>query len=242
MASVAPLICHSREEWLHHRGPRIGATDAAALLGLSKYKNAFELWHQKKGLMEQVEGERFARNLGLLLEDPIAELYRQETHRLAFRPRPGTASPRTATPTSPTSWRHSTARRRAPSIAPPPGRQFVFDDEQRPARRARNQDRRLHQARTMASGAPARIRHSGPAPDDGDGREVGQHRRARRRDVLRLCRHPARRTPSSRNSARLNSTSCEACERTSARPSTAPRSPKTRSSGCCPRKRWRRRR
>lgn len=83
------IILPDRAAWLTERSRGIGASDAAALLGLSRYKNAFELWHEKKGLIPPPEGETFARNVGLMLEDPIAEMYRQETGRAVRRPKTG---------------------------------------------------------------------------------------------------------------------------------------------------------
>jgi putative phage-type endonuclease len=84
------IVVDTREQWLEVRGRGIGASDAAALLGLSRFKNAYELYHEKKGLLPPNKAESFARKIGLALEDPIAALYREETGRPAIRPKPGT--------------------------------------------------------------------------------------------------------------------------------------------------------
>lgn len=49
MPSIIPA---SREEWLQARRHGLGASDAASILGMSKWKSNVELWEEKTGLRE----------------------------------------------------------------------------------------------------------------------------------------------------------------------------------------------
>ena len=79
----------NRNEWLQHRKTGLGASDAAAVLGVSPWKGALETFHEKRGTLPPSEAESFARRLGLALEPGIAELYAQETGRRVITPAPG---------------------------------------------------------------------------------------------------------------------------------------------------------
>lgn len=83
------MIVKSREDWLSVRARGIGASESAAILGVSPWKSGLQLFYEKKGLEPLGAGESFARTLGLALEGPIADLYRDETKRVVFRPQPG---------------------------------------------------------------------------------------------------------------------------------------------------------
>ena len=48
-------------EWLAMRQTKIGASDAAAIMGLSLYKTPYQLWEEKLGLREVVINERMRR-------------------------------------------------------------------------------------------------------------------------------------------------------------------------------------
>ena len=51
----------TEQEWLNAREPDVTSTDMAALLGLSKFKSRFALWHERKtGIIanEFVENDR----------------------------------------------------------------------------------------------------------------------------------------------------------------------------------------
>lgn len=76
----------TRAAWREARSRTIGASESAAILGVSHWKSALELFHEKLGTAPPNKGESFARDLGLLLEDPIAEMYRQKTGRIVARP------------------------------------------------------------------------------------------------------------------------------------------------------------
>jgi putative phage-type endonuclease len=67
-----------RAEWLAQRRKSLGASDAAAALGLSPYRSPLELWLVKTGRM--TEGpETMAMRMGTLLEPVLAKLYTEET-------------------------------------------------------------------------------------------------------------------------------------------------------------------
>lgn len=49
---MSVTICANRAEWQNERQKGIGASDAAAVLGLSKWKSNVELWEEKVGLRQ----------------------------------------------------------------------------------------------------------------------------------------------------------------------------------------------
>lgn len=61
-----------RAQWLEERKTRLGATDVSAILGLNPYRTAYEAWLDKKGLLENWEGND-ATYLGSLLEPAILD-------------------------------------------------------------------------------------------------------------------------------------------------------------------------
>jgi len=63
-----------RKEWLEMRKKGIGASEAAAVLGVSPWESPTDVWARKKGLVqEKPDSERF--KIGRLFEEPIAQLY-----------------------------------------------------------------------------------------------------------------------------------------------------------------------
>lgn len=70
-------IYESREEWEASRASHIGASEVAVILGVSPYKSAFTLWHEKKGLVPVGESGIAAR-VGLALEPLLTEFYEQQ--------------------------------------------------------------------------------------------------------------------------------------------------------------------
>jgi putative phage-type endonuclease len=70
----------AREDWLKYRDLGIGASDAAAAVGMSKYKTPFELYQEKR---HEVEPEDLSENenveMGILLEPVVAELFERRT-------------------------------------------------------------------------------------------------------------------------------------------------------------------
>lgn len=67
----------SEEHWLALRTEDLTSTDVAALFGLSPYKTAFELWHEKRagerGAFEENERMRWGRRLEATVAQGIAE-------------------------------------------------------------------------------------------------------------------------------------------------------------------------
>ena len=64
----------SREQWLVERKKGVGASEAAAVLGISPWASPADVWARKRGLIpEQEENERL--RTGRLFEEPIAQLY-----------------------------------------------------------------------------------------------------------------------------------------------------------------------
>jgi putative phage-type endonuclease len=84
-----PTIFNTRAEWEEFRKNGLGASDVAAILGISPWKSSLQLYHEKKGNVATGGGETFARRLGLMLEDPIAQLYSEKTNRKVERPPAG---------------------------------------------------------------------------------------------------------------------------------------------------------
>lgn len=80
----------SRQAWLAERSLGIGASDAAAVLGVSPWHSPLSLFYTKRGEAPENQGQEFARRLGLELEDPIARLWSGETKRNYLRPAIGT--------------------------------------------------------------------------------------------------------------------------------------------------------
>lgn len=71
----------SREAWLEGRKAGIGSSDAAAILGLSRFKSALGLYYDKLGLGNDNPRAAEAAEWGLALETPIANRYAAVTGR-----------------------------------------------------------------------------------------------------------------------------------------------------------------
>ncbi len=67
----------SHAEWLERRRQYIGGSDAAAALGLSKWKSRLDLYREKRG--ELIVEETPVMTRGIVLEPLVAELYRRST-------------------------------------------------------------------------------------------------------------------------------------------------------------------
>lgn len=79
-----------REDWLAERRRGIGASDAAAILGVSPYKTAYQVWVDKLGLLpgDALADKEFIQ-WGNILEGPIAEEFARRTGRIVSRWIPG---------------------------------------------------------------------------------------------------------------------------------------------------------
>lgn len=70
----------SREDWLKARNGTIGGSDAAALLGLSKYTSPYALWAEKTGAVTPEDiSDKEAVRLGNDLEQYVAERWMEAT-------------------------------------------------------------------------------------------------------------------------------------------------------------------
>lgn len=69
------------------RKTMVGATDAAAILGVSPWRTAVDVWMEKTGRIEPADlSDVEAIRIGNVLEGPVAELYTMETGRELARP------------------------------------------------------------------------------------------------------------------------------------------------------------
>lgn len=72
------LTFKSRDEWLAQRMHGIGASEVAAVVGLSPWETPYQLWRRKLGLDPPLE-ENSAMKLGHYLEDAVARLWSDAT-------------------------------------------------------------------------------------------------------------------------------------------------------------------
>ncbi len=70
----------TREQWLEQRRSGIGGSDAAAILGVSKWKSPLDVWLEKTGRAEETK-ESEAMYWGTVLEEPVARKYMEVTGR-----------------------------------------------------------------------------------------------------------------------------------------------------------------
>lgn len=78
MSDPIPVETLSHEEWLRLRRDGIGASEAAAVLGVSPFESARQLYLRKRGLIPDVE-ETEAMRWGTLLEPPILREYERRS-------------------------------------------------------------------------------------------------------------------------------------------------------------------
>lgn len=78
----------TKADWLRRRSEGIGASDAPVILGLSKFKSPFQLFHEKLGLEPTPPDEIEAVEWGLTLEEPLARRFQRETGRMVTAPNP----------------------------------------------------------------------------------------------------------------------------------------------------------
>lgn len=71
----------SREQWLDYRRRGIGGSDAAAIMGISPFRTARDIYYDKLNIetVEGYEGNWVAMEMGHLLEDLVAEIFRRKT-------------------------------------------------------------------------------------------------------------------------------------------------------------------
>lgn len=68
----------SREEWLEARKGSIGGSDAAAIVGLSKWSTPYAVWAEKTGRLPEKEDSEAMRQ-GRDLEDYVARRFEEQT-------------------------------------------------------------------------------------------------------------------------------------------------------------------
>ncbi len=74
----------SREEWLEQRRKSIGGSDAAAIVGLSKWASPYSVWAEKTGRIPPKEDSE-AMRIGRDLEDYVARRWMDETGKRVHR-------------------------------------------------------------------------------------------------------------------------------------------------------------
>jgi putative phage-type endonuclease len=72
------------ERWLELRKQGIGASDVAAVLGVSPYKSRLELYLQKRGELDE-KPVGVAAQRGVILEDAVAKMYEAERPGVKLR-------------------------------------------------------------------------------------------------------------------------------------------------------------
>lgn len=75
----------SRHEWLLARTKGIGGSDAGIILGLNKYRTAFELWLEKTGQVEPIEISNEAIYWGNEMENVVAKEFVKRTEKKVRR-------------------------------------------------------------------------------------------------------------------------------------------------------------
>ena len=74
----------NREEWLMRRRKTIGGSDAAGIVGLSRWASPFSVWADKTGRAAEKEDTEAMRQ-GLDLEDYVARRWMEETGKRVYR-------------------------------------------------------------------------------------------------------------------------------------------------------------
>lgn len=74
----------SRSEWLEQRRKTIGGSDAAGIVGLSKWASPFSVWAEKTGRVADKEDTEAMRQ-GRDLEDYVARRWSEETGKRVYR-------------------------------------------------------------------------------------------------------------------------------------------------------------
>lgn len=75
----------SRDEWLKERTKGIGGSDAGIILGLNKYRTAFELWLEKTSQVDPIEIDNEAIYWGNEMENVVAKEFEKRTDKKVRR-------------------------------------------------------------------------------------------------------------------------------------------------------------
>ena len=81
---IAKTLDMTREEWLELRKKGIGGSDSAAIVGLDRYKSAFDVYADKLGLKQEQEDNEAMRQ-GRDLEQYVAERFMEATGKKVRR-------------------------------------------------------------------------------------------------------------------------------------------------------------
>lgn len=77
----------TEEKWLAHRQKFIGSSEAAAVLGLSRWASPYSVWGHKTGKIDDMwGGESRMMKMGHLLEPTVANFFVEETGRNVVDP------------------------------------------------------------------------------------------------------------------------------------------------------------
>ena len=74
----------SREDWLEQRRKTIGGSDAAGIVGLSKWASPFSVWAEKTGRAAEKEDTEAMRQ-GRDFESYVAQRWSEETGKRVYR-------------------------------------------------------------------------------------------------------------------------------------------------------------
>ena len=71
----------SEEEWLDHRRTGIGGSDVSAVMGVSPFTTAHDLYYDKLHIVSAIDDEDnwVAKEFGHLLEDLVAKIFHKKT-------------------------------------------------------------------------------------------------------------------------------------------------------------------
>lgn len=86
MSDVQLIDYQTRDEWVAARSLGVGASESAALFGLSPWTSQFALWAEKSGMAPREDSPSEAMRWGLRLEEPIAVAYKAESGRELWTP------------------------------------------------------------------------------------------------------------------------------------------------------------
>lgn len=76
----------AEDDWLLHRKFGIGASEAPALLGLSRWSNPLQLWGEKTGILEHRNLDSIMLRTGHALETLNSEVFEENTQLEAYNP------------------------------------------------------------------------------------------------------------------------------------------------------------
>lgn len=71
-------VDNEREKWAEERKTRVGSSEIAAIMGLSKYKSALDVYLEKQGLVDP-QPDTIRLKMGRVKEPLIAELFAERT-------------------------------------------------------------------------------------------------------------------------------------------------------------------